>query len=162
MKKLLILWLITFSSVLFAQHNTTELINEAETRCNNKNYEICSSLARAYEYGSKNIAKNMLKAIELHHKACDGNELMSCVKLGYFYSNGLGVRKDSFKAVEFFQKACDANIAISCVRLGIKYFKGEGVRQDFSKSLSLYGKACDLKDTDGCQLYAQLKNTNLK
>ena len=114
MKKLLILWLITFSSVLFAQHNTTELINEAETRCNNKNAEICYLLAIKYDFGDKYVRQDKFKSVELYQIACNGNYEDGCVNLGNMYYFGVGVRQDKSKALSLYGKACDLKSQLGC------------------------------------------------
>ena len=156
MKKLLILWLITFSSVLFAQDFSTKSVIEREDRCNKKEYFNCEIAGLMYDKGN-GVTQDKFKAFELYQKACDGNP-NSCSNLAILYDEGQGVRQDKFKAIELYQKACNGKNAIGCNNLGVMYERGEGVRQDKSKALSFYGKACDLKNELGCENYAKMKN----
>jgi len=100
MKKLLILLLITFSSVLFSQ-NKTQTVKELETECNKKDYFSCTVLAYTYLKGD-GVSQDKLKAIELFQKACDGTEIKICTLLGNFYNDGENVSQDKFKAVELY------------------------------------------------------------
>ena len=157
MKKSLILWLITFSSVLFAQLNT-EAQKKLEYECNSNRFNSCVTLAFDI--------KDSFKQVELYQKACNddnvGNDALACALLAHNYYEGVSVRQDKFKAVELYQKACNGNHGRSCYELGTMFFHGEGVRLDKSKALSLYGKACDLKSEIGCSNYAKLKNDGVK
>ena len=153
MKKLLILWLITFSSVLFAQLNI-DAEKKLENECNSNKFNSCVVVALN--------SKDNFKQVELLQKACNGEYIIACGFLADNLFKGVGVRQDKSRAIELHQKACNRNLAFSCVDLGTMFFNGEGVRQDKSKALSLYGKACDLKSESGCELYAQLKNSGVK
>ena len=139
MKKLLILWLITFSSVLFAQLSDTD--------------------REKWMIFLKNEEKRHLKNYE---KECNTNNFYSCFIAGNRYASEEGTFRDIFKAVELYQKACDNNVGSGCNSLGVMYEKGQGVRLDKSKAFSLFGKSCDLKNEDGCENYAKLKNVGVK
>ncbi len=126
MKKLLILWLITFSSVLFAQKSTTTSIQELETRCNNNRYISCTVLGGRYQNG-EDVRQDKLKAVELYQTACESNHADGCLNLSVMYSNGEGVQQDKSKALNFSDKACDLRSEKGCqyyVKLrnnGLKY-----------------------------------------
>ena len=84
MKKLLILWLVTFSSVLFAQKSTTSSVKELERECNSNIVNSCLILGIKYENGD-GLSQDKLKASELYQKACDGNIYSGCFYLAMMY-----------------------------------------------------------------------------
>jgi TPR repeat protein len=64
-------------------------------------------------------------------KACDDGNLDSCISVGVYYKNGIGVRKDPFKALEYFKKTCkDAN-ASECSLDDLTYYFGNDVNEDY-------------------------------
>jgi len=67
MKKLLILWLIAFSSVLFAQSQRVS-IKQLELACEQNLYIACEILGTRYENGD-DVQKDYFKAVELYQKS---------------------------------------------------------------------------------------------
>ena len=60
------------------------------------------------------------------HKSCNGDDMASCTKVGFYYIEGLGVRPDFTQAHTFFQKACTNNYGPGCYSLGLLYFGRSG------------------------------------
>ena len=63
MKKLLILWLVIFSSVLFAQ-NVKQSVKELETECDLNNAYSCVELSLKYHYGEDDLENKLSKIFE--------------------------------------------------------------------------------------------------
>jgi hypothetical protein len=149
MKKLLILWLISFSSVLFAQTISTKSAMELERECNSKNSQSCLDLGFKY-YRGEGISIDKFQALEYFQKACNDSNIESCFNLAVMYSNGDSVRQDKFIAIQLYQKACDGGILESCLNVGVMYYNGDGIRQDKSKAVWFYQKACDKNHSNSC------------
>lgn len=47
-------------------------------------------------------------AAKFWQKACESGEVRGCVRIGFLYQSGRGVKQDDEKAGKFYQKACDA------------------------------------------------------
>ena len=93
---------------------------------------------------------NLVKAVELYKKSCDGGYARGCGVLGLMYANGEGVKQDAYKAVELYKKSCDGGFAMGCFSLGFMYANGYGIKQDNLKAVELYKKACDSSEAIGC------------
>ncbi len=107
-------------------------------------------LGRSFYFAKNATLTEYKRARSLFKKACDGGDTKGCVKLGFMYENGTGVKQDNFKAVELYKKACNAGNARGCFNLGLMYKDGIGVKQDNFKAVKLYKKACDGGDAIGC------------
>jgi TPR repeat protein len=86
----------------------------------------------------------------LYQKACDGEEMAGCDKLGKLYDNGQGVTRDYAQARTFYQKACDGGNMDGCDDLGSLYYYGRGVTLDYAQAHTLIQKACDGGSMEGC------------
>lgn len=116
-------------------------------------------MAGDYEEGMKAQWKKQYSTAFMHYtKACDSGNMTACVYLGGMYEAGEGVKKSIPSAVECYTKACNGGNAIVCRNLGNMYINGnEEINKDSRKASELFAKACDLKDTEGCQNYAMIK-----
>ena len=82
-------------------------------------------------------------------RQCNNGNAGSCVKLGFLYYNGDGVKQDYKKAREFYNKACEMGEALGCSALGDLYYN---VKQDYKKAREFWSKACEMGDANGCVL----------
>ena len=116
-------------------------------------------------------AKDPIKAVVLFDKACKGNIMEACAKLGRFYADGTGVAKDVTKAAALFEQACTgeymqndtpdakdplrvgspftSGATMGCYYLGDMYADGKGVSKDVTKAAARYQRICT-KDSLGC------------
>ena len=60
-------------------------------------------------------------AAQIWQKACESGEARGCVRLGFLYQSGRGVKQDDAKAGKFYQKACDTGELSSCDSLASLY-----------------------------------------
>ena len=136
-------------------------INHYDRQCKAKDYTACDLLGRLHDeqeqYGK---AKKYLEMV------CDkaNNKDMfsmrtSCLYLGRYYHDGLGVRQSYEKAFHYYKKGCDVKPNSGCyLILGIHYNNGDGViKRNLSKAKELFGIACDLGSQEGCDYYKELK-----
>ncbi|MDR2342449.1 MAG: sel1 repeat family protein [Campylobacteraceae bacterium] len=71
------------------------------------------------------------QSFESTKKACENGDLDSCITVGIYYKNGIGVRKDPFKALEYFEKTCKDGNASGCNLDDLTYFFGNGVNKNY-------------------------------
>lgn len=90
------------------------------------------------------------KSISLYNKACNENDLRSCINLGNMYTAGNGTQKDYSKAFTMYKKACDKNEPLGCSNLGTLYEDGNGIAQNKITASQLYEKGCLLSYAPAC------------
>lgn len=98
------------------------------------------------------------KAVELYKRACESANAEGCVKLGFMYYQGKGVKQDDAKAIEFYTKACDSEHAPLCYHLGMIHYSAQGVKEDKKRAKYFLGKACDAKFEPACGIYQELSD----
>ena len=84
-----------------------------------------ASLGEFYERGWGDTPVDFQKATVLYQKAADQNYAWAQERLGYLYSNGIGVEKDLAKAFAMFQKAADLGSPSAQLALGMLYYNGK-------------------------------------
>ena len=62
----------------------------------------------AYDSGDEQTAA------KIWQKACESGEARGCVRIGFLYQSGKGVKQDDEKAGKFYQKVCDAGELSGC------------------------------------------------
>lgn len=95
------------------------------------------------------------RAAALYRRACDGEELTACTRLGVLYGDGRGVEPDPGRAAELHQRSCDGGSPLGCTHLGLAYESGAGVEPDPGRAASLYETACET-EMAGCHHLADL------
>jgi TPR repeat protein len=111
-------------------------------RCDKGDMSACAGLAESYDVGARGLPKDEHKAFELFQKACDGNLVSACVRLGGFYEEGRGVPVSYPKARALFERACTKDEGSGCNALGVLYRDGHGVPVDLRRALALFTRAC--------------------
>jgi hypothetical protein len=94
--------------------------------------------------------KRYAESLILFQRACDGNDLVSCIYLGIQYDNGLGVTENSASAVEPYKKACLGDFAQGCSNLGLLLENGRGVSVNLKLARDLYEMSCGANLEQGC------------
>ncbi len=79
-------------------------------------------------------------------------------RLGYFYSNGLGVVKNDNIAHEWYLKAANAGLAKGQHNVGQDYFFGTGVEKNEKTAISWYKKAAKAGYSESQMKLAALAN----
>jgi TPR repeat protein len=147
--------------------------NFYEQRCGWGDASACGKTAVMYWEG-RGTAQDRVKALALHHKACDGGYTESCEALktlpdgqvktaadelfrqagtmSVFGANGKKSVKDSQgDATAMFVRACDAGSMQGCAEAAARYRDGNGVASDYGRALELYRKACVGGERNACQ-----------
>ena len=179
MKKLVIVLVLVASVGLNAKNLSEEEFNKLADDCQyNRNKVSCQKLVDSKHLVSAeqcdggvctnvgmvyDITENYQQAILYFKKACDTfNVPKSCFGLGFYYSEGQGVRQDFAKARHYYEKGCKLNDGAACNNLGVLYNKGKGVRQNNSTAKKYFGKACDLGDQIGCDNYKDFNEAGIQ
>jgi TPR repeat protein len=75
--------------------------------------DACANLAVVYYRGDK-VPIDLARAAELHGKACELEESISCFDLAEQTRKGLGVRPDPARATELYARACALGLVKAC------------------------------------------------
>lgn len=86
----------------------------------------------------------------------------ACQKLGYFSTEGLGMRQDFAQAMKYNKIGCNLNNGAACHNVGVSYANGEGVKQNLSTAKQYFGKACDLGEQGSCENYKYLNSFGVR
>lgn len=82
-----------------------------------------------------------VKALEFYDKAAKLNNKDALFRLGWFYSEGLGVEVDYEKSMRYYLLAADLGHSTAMNNIGAAYANGWGVNKDALKALEWYTKA---------------------
>jgi hypothetical protein len=91
--------------------------------------------------------KRYAEAASLFARTCAAGNASDCDRLGFMYSNGMGVPRDYAKAKVFETKACDGGNPYGCNNLG---FLEQTVDKDYAQAATDLTKACDAGNPNGC------------
>ena len=128
MKKFILILLIIFPSLIFAQ-----IPDDLETP---------NDIGMAHLLGI-GVEKDYKKAMEWFMiSAKDGNEFAQA-NIGLMYSDGKGVKQDYKKAAEWFSKSAIQGNASAQTSLGYLYDHGKGVELNYKEAVRLYRLAAD-------------------
>ena len=61
-------------------------------------------------------------------------------RIGYMYSEGLGVAENGTEAVKWFRKAAEQGYSIAYYNMGLMYELGNGVTKDMGEAVGGIGK----------------------
>lgn len=90
--------------------------------------------------------QNYTQSLPYLQKACEGNHIEACNKLGFSYQ-----RLNNYKkAQKYYKIACEKNNMGACFNLGMLYFDGLGVRHSYENANILYEKVCLKGEGIGC------------
>lgn len=110
--------------------------------------------------------KDYFNAIKYYTPLCQkaNGELKgyACQKLGYFSTEGLGMRQDFAQAMKYNKIGCNLNNGAACHNVGVSYANGEGVKQNLSTAKQYFGKACDLGEQGSCENYKYLNGFGVR
>ena len=104
-------------------------------------------LGEIYRYGLLGEEKNPKKSFNWYLKAAEKCSSTAQFYIGYFYSNGYGIKEDERLAVEWYTRAAEQNNASAINNLAICYENGKGVDVDLKKAVLYYEKAAILGNT---------------
>ena len=79
------------------------------------------------------------RAAQIWQKVCETGEARGCVRLGFLYQSGKGVKQDDAKAGKFYQKACDAGELSGCDSLASLH-QNSG---EHAKAAAIFEQACE-------------------
>ena len=100
----------------------------------------------AYDAGDEQTAAKFWQ------KACKTGEARGCVRIGFLYQSGRGVKQDDAKAGKFYQKACDAGELSGCDSLAsLRQNSGE-----HAKAAAIFEQACEKGFGLSCYNLAQI------
>ena len=105
----------------------------------------------AYDAGDEKTAA------KIWQKACESGEARGCVRLGFLYQSGRGVKQDDAKAGKFYQKACDTGELSSCDSLASLY-QNSG---EHAKAAAIFEQACEKGFGLSCYNLAQIYEAGL-
>ncbi len=113
-------------------------------------------------YDGEGVRQDYAKAFEWFQKAANQGVNEAQSRLGKMYSRGEGVRQDYAKAAEWHRKSANQGNTTSQMLLGFMLATGDGVQQNESEAKEWFGKACDRGVQDGCEMYKELNQSNIK
>ena len=99
---------------------------------------ICINAAWADDVEDSNAAYfrgDYATAAQKLKNAAARNDVGAQSKLGFLYSQGLGVVKDDTEAVRWYKLAAAQGNASAQSNLGLKYANGQGVLQDYAEAV---------------------------
>jgi TPR repeat protein len=76
----------------------------------------CANRAANFEHG-QGVEKNLERALELWHWACERRELMNtnaCSQIGFFHAKGMAVEQDPDEALRWYDLGCEAGEGMGC------------------------------------------------
>lgn len=91
-------------------------------------------------------------AANFWQKACETGEARGCVRIGFLYQSGRGVKQDDEKAGKFYQKACDAGELSGCNTLALLH-QNSG---EHAKAAAIFEQACEKGFGLSCYNLAQI------
>ena len=65
-------------------------------------------------YQGKGVKKDYFKAVEYYEKACYGDNVEACIRVGMLYEESKGVRQNKKLAKEYYGKSCDMHLQLGC------------------------------------------------
>ena len=112
--------------------------------------ESCQSGNGQHCYKASKISQEPVSSFEFIKKGCDSQHGLSCVRKGFFYIKGYGVKQDFQLAKKHFDESCQNDIGEGCFGSGLMYLEGKGIEQSKEMAIDRMKLACDLGDTRGC------------
>ena len=135
MKRKISLFICIVSTIAcFSQNAYEENIKKANEGDMVAQYEIGNFFAASNDYE---------QAFSWYMKAANQGHLDSQHKVGYYYTNGYGVKQDFTLALFWYNKAAAHGYHKSKCNIGWCYENGKGVPQDYSLAVYWYRKAAE-------------------
>jgi TPR repeat protein len=121
--------------------------------CGDDDADACAREGAFIDRAAKDEVQRAVAA-ELLLKACELDELKSCVRGGE-----LGKIKDPVRARAAFERGCDGEIFAACVGLAPMIATGTGGPRDFGEGVALADKQCKQKVPKACDVAAHLRRS---
>ncbi|MFR5657561.1 MAG: tetratricopeptide repeat protein [Butyricimonas faecihominis] len=102
-----------------------------------KTYKEYEKMADEF-YGKKNYTE----ALKYYKLSAPGNDGV-LNRLGYMYSEGVGVDANASEAVKWFRKSAEQGYMIGQYNMGLMYELGRGIGKDVNEAIRWYRKAAD-------------------
>ena len=87
--------------------------------------------------------KNYTEALKYYKLSAPGNDGGVFNRLGYMYSEGVGVDVDVTEAAKWFRKSAEQGYMIGQYNIGLMYELGRGIGKDVNEAIRWYRKAAD-------------------
>ena len=115
-------------------------------------------LAKLYEQGGENLAKDMVEARRWTERAAQGGDRKAMHNLALYYFEGQGGPKNSTTAAQWFRRAADLGLVDSQYNLGRLYEEGFGVSQNAAEAYKWFLIAGQAGDTDAAASAERIKD----
>lgn len=113
-------------------------------RCEGGDSVACGKLAEAHLGGEDGAPRDIGKARDLYHRACDTlADADACGSLAVLYREGDfdGVR-DPVLVFKYLARECELAPGAACTSVGFRYLEGNGVARDLVKGRAILEKQC--------------------
>lgn len=111
--------------------------------------------SQGFSYGgSRKKPAELAKDTAESRADCKEGDMFECLRLGWQYNMGYGVKKDLKRGFSLINKACAGGIAEACTSQGIMQLSGFGTARDETAAYALFDKACGASDMYGCTMLA--------
>lgn len=133
-----------------------EILSEAKTAYNNKDYAKALTLFRQIDNNSEaqyyigkmydfglGLPQDYSTAFRWYRKAADKGDYNAQSNLGVMYVNGNGVAQNHTEAVRWFRKSAAQGCSEGQYNLGVMYYNGEGVDMDLKEAAKWFEKAAN-------------------
>ena len=105
----------------------------------------CREAGRAREDGSV-VARDLVAARSFYQKACVGEDLSSCTRVGFMMARGLGGPAEPNKAAAVLRVSCESAEVSSCTTLGqLASIKSEGAQEALDRAQRALTERCDVQ-----------------
>ncbi len=120
----------------------------------------CSAVGVMYRDGN-GVSRNIQRAYDAFHRACDHGDTSSCRALGTLYetqaSAGRSISKrNSGHTVVAYRGACRNGDTIACLRFAQALKIGDGVARDRAAAASIFENCCAHGESRGCIAAAKM------
>ena len=103
--------------------------------------------------------KNYTEALKYYKLSAPGNDGGVFNRLGYMYSEGVGVDVDVTEAAKWFRKSAEQGYMIGQYNIGLMYELGRGIGKDVNEAIRWYRKAADQGYQNAKDKLAKLSDT---
>ncbi len=94
-------------------------------------------------------------------RACEGDDVAACERLGSAYWSGFGVRQHRFHALSLWEYACDQGIGTACEQAGDVYLRGELFAAKPERAAELFAEGCAAARPSSCTRAGELAMTRV-
>lgn len=96
---------------------------------------------RCLEQGILTFTQDYSASLDCYLKAANLGNIISMIKIGDYYHDGLGVGKDYKTAFQWYEKAAMKGNADGMHDIGLAYYFGEGVSKNLKRAFGWFKKA---------------------